>query len=130
MKYFTLLISSVLLILPLDAVRAESTTIDAGDVGYLMGGYMCKSLLTTGNMNDPTILDEFALEAMEKYSDEESEQFLSLMVNLIMVDDIGDDPESLELMRGAFTHIISDDDCFKAFLQDSQGMGSEEENSN
>ncbi|WP_069791207.1 hypothetical protein A5482_004105 [Cyanobacterium sp. IPPAS B-1200] len=127
MKYFTLLISWVLLILPLDAVRAESTTIDAGDVGYLMGGYMCKSLLTTGSMNDPDILDEFAQEATEKYSDEESEQFLSLMTDLILTENIGDDPASLELMRGAFDHIINDDDCFRAFLNESQGMGSDSE---
>ncbi|MGY6528559.1 MAG: hypothetical protein ACXITR_01390 [Cyanobacterium sp.] len=125
MKYFTLLISSLLFMLPFGQSRAETNVIDAGDVGYLMGGYMCKSLLTTGSLNDPDVLDEFAVEAMEMYSDEESEQFLSLMLGLLTTDDIGENPQSIELMRGAFTHIIGDDDCFKAFLRDSQGIGSE-----
>ncbi|MBE9223219.1 hypothetical protein IQ215_10980 [Cyanobacterium stanieri LEGE 03274] len=130
MKYFSLLITSFLLIFPSASVRANedvTTTINAEDVGYLMGGYMCKSLLTTGSMDDPEMLEQFALEATEKYDGEESEEFLSLMVGLMLTENIGDDADSLELMRGAFKHIINDDDCFQAFLRQSEGIGGEED---
>lgn len=126
MKYLTLLISTIFCLAPLSGVRAE-TDVNANEVGDLMGSYMCKSLLTTGRMDDPDILEEFALEASARYEEENSEQFLSLMLGLIFVDNIGDDPTSLELMRGAFTYIINDDDCFRVFLNDAQEKLSLEE---
>ncbi|AFZ47808.1 hypothetical protein Cyast_1853 [Cyanobacterium stanieri PCC 7202] len=128
MKYLTLFISALLWMTPFAQVRAE-TNVSAGEVGDLMGSYMCKSLITTGTMDDPDILEEFALAAAARYEEDNPEEFLSLMLGLVFVDNIGNDPLSLELMRGAFSYIINDDDCFRIFLNDAQSKGTLEEQS-
>lgn len=135
MKYLTLLISSLLFMTPLVQVKAE-TDFSADGLGYLMGDYMCESLMTTGTMNDSDVLEEFATEVAEEYDDEDTEALLSFLTFLadIAEEFRNEDPEeffsfmvefledeendefNIELMSAVLEYFNDDEECLETFL--------------
>ncbi|WP_066345693.1 hypothetical protein [Geminocystis sp. NIES-3708] len=114
MKYLSPIIWLLISLFFSNTAQAE-TLPSASEVGNFFGTYMCESLITKGNMDDDKIMEQFAEDLILKYGEETTLKLIDKME--LSEKSLESDSYGINLMKGAFNHIINNDPCFKIFVE-------------